>query len=139
MKLLLIIVFFCSIFDANAQVVTPGNVIDPDLLRHENKNFLVRPFNNAYEGVRGTPLLFEEWRKGIVVLLNGDSLKDQDLNYDVYEDQLVLLSKKTNQAMIPIQGVIRSFVFIDSLDQKHVFYNTLPTEEDMVTGRQCFY
>ena len=138
MKLLLIIVLFFSILDGMAQV-TPGNVTDPDLLRHENRNFLVRPFNNAYEGVRGTPLLFEKWTKGTVILLNGDSLKGQDMNYDVFEDQLILLSKKENQIMIPIQGVIRSFILYDSLDKAYVFYNTLPDEETPESGKKGFY
>ena len=79
-------------------------------------------FNVAYEGTYGTPFLFTEWSKGIVIMSNNDTLKNQDLKYDVYQDQLILKNNKSGQAIIPVPGVVKSFIINDSLKPGACFY-----------------
>lgn len=50
------------------------------------------------QNVEGTELLYPDWKKGWVKLLNGNTYSDLMLKYNVYEDALYFLGKD-NQAM----------------------------------------
>ena len=126
-----------------AAMISKAQEKDPNLneqdVRNLNTDFIIPSFNLAYEGVYGSPYLYPDWVKGMVIMTNGDTLKDQDLKYDVYEDQLLALNKRTGQPVIPIPGALRYFVIKDSLNLDHVFINTLPGEVGNEDGREGFY
>jgi len=137
MRVLLLISLLLTAIISRSQE-KDSNLNDQDL-RTLNNDFIIPSFNLAYEGVYGTPYLYPDWAKGMVIMTNGDTLKDQDLKYDVYEDQLIALNKRTGQPVIPIPGVLRYFVIMDSLNIDHVFINTLPGEVDNEKKREGFY
>jgi hypothetical protein len=118
----------------------PTNQINQaDLDAVNTSEFLIRPFNIGYEGVEGTPFLFDNWSSGLIVMINNDSIGDYDLKYDIFEDQLVVLSKRNDQPMIPLQTVIRSFSLLDSIGIEHVFVNTHPDERQPEIKREGFF
>ena len=131
------------IFFLSAGVISKGQDKDPNLndqdLKNLNTNFIVPSFNLAFEGVYGTPYLYQDWAKGIVIMTSGDTLKDQDLKFDIYQDQLLAINKRTGQTIIPMPDVLRSFVIVDSLNHAHLFLNTLSNEVDDERGRKGFY
>lgn len=60
----------------------------------------------AKEDTKGSPLLFEHWVKGTVILKNGVQFKDTALNYSLFEDKLYF--KRLNHFYI-VQGAISEF------------------------------
>ncbi|MEM8896897.1 MAG: hypothetical protein AAGC85_02280, partial [Bacteroidota bacterium] len=51
-----------------------------------------RTFDETYQGMKGTPLVTEEFVEGAVVT-NRDARKEFDLiNYEVYQDEVVVLN-----------------------------------------------
>ena len=55
----------------------------------------VRTFDNRYEGVKGTPYVFEEFHPGEVYLKTKNKVAVQDLNYNCFENELVYLDPAT--------------------------------------------
>lgn len=53
-----------------------------------------------YVDIQGHPFLFENWTKGIVKFVNGTSVSDLDLKYDLVKDELYFKDPKTEQVMI---------------------------------------
>jgi len=137
MRGLVLIFLFTAAFIARGQDKDP-NLSNQDI-RNLDTHFIVPSFNLAYEGVYGTPYLYSDWASGMVIMSSGDTIKNQDLNYDIYQDELLALNKRTGKTIIPMQGVLRSFVIVDSLNHEHVFINTLPDQVNDESGRKGFY
>lgn len=72
-------------------------------------------FDNRYEGIRGSSFLYEDWKKGKVILSNGNILDDLFLKYDIYSNQLLL--KKRDQEHIFMSTQIEYFEFIPHSNQ----------------------
>lgn len=69
---------------------------------------IVRTFDNRYEGVRGTPYLFNDWVKGAVILRDSTMIDDVFLQYDAYQGEL--LAKRNNKEAITIdKNQVRGF------------------------------
>lgn len=49
----------------------------------------VRTFDNRYEGVKGTPFVFEEWYPGEIFLSNKEKISIAHLNYNSFENEIV--------------------------------------------------
>jgi hypothetical protein len=49
----------------------------------------IRTFDNRYEGVKGTPFVFDEFRPGEVYLKTKNKVVVQDLNYDCFKNEIV--------------------------------------------------
>ena len=55
----------------------------------------IRTFDNRYEGVKGTPFVFEEFHPGEVYLKTKNKVVVQDLNYDCFENEIVYVDPAT--------------------------------------------
>ena len=55
----------------------------------------VRTFDNRYEGVKGTPYVFEEFHPGEVYLKTKNKVSVQDLNYNCVENEIIYLDPAT--------------------------------------------
>ncbi|MGK7393515.1 MAG: hypothetical protein ACNS62_03045 [Candidatus Cyclobacteriaceae bacterium M3_2C_046] len=88
---------------------------------HDGHIGVVRTFNHAYEGVKGSPLLFEEWQKGDVTLVTGKLYENVDLKLDLYQNELISKSR-TKQAIYLNRSQVDHFSIIDpQTSQKHLY------------------
>jgi len=117
---------------------TTEQINQKDLDAVNNTNFLIRPFNSGYEGVQGSPLWYENWSSGVIVMINNDSL-NYELNYDAFEDQLIVQSQSTGEPMIPFQQTIKYFNLRDSIGAFHLWVNTHPDDIDEDRNRKGYF
>lgn len=68
----------------------------------------VRTFDNRYEGVEGSPFLNTEWHAGTIEMKNGKRIQVDLLNFDVYQQEVVL-EKENGAKVAPSKQHIESF------------------------------
>ena len=113
MKRILLPFFLFSFFTGNAQV-SEGYDSQMNLLDIGKESYMgvIRTYNHAYEGIKGSPLLFNDWKKGRVILTTGKIYNDIKIKYDVYENELIALSERG--AIYIDRNIIRSFELKDT-------------------------
>jgi len=85
-----------------------------------NNASVVRTWDNRYEGVKGSPFLFEDWKSGYVVDKDGKRY-NAELKLDVYNGQVVAKSKRTTPIILEqhytdsvvLRDQQGSYVFVD--------------------------
>ncbi|MEM8565709.1 MAG: hypothetical protein AAGF85_04570, partial [Bacteroidota bacterium] len=68
-----------------------GNVARNNLEAIGGASGVVRTFDNRYEGVKGTPYLFEHWKSGVLYLRNGSTIEFSKGNYNKFEDEFIFI------------------------------------------------
>jgi hypothetical protein len=76
--------------------------IIPDFLQGNSSP--VRAFASGYEGVRGTPYIFEDFRSGNFYMNNKTSILNMLINYDCYQDH-VMYSDRDNTYIMDEQKI----------------------------------
>jgi len=65
-----------------------------------------RSFDNRYEGVKGSPYVFDDWRQGDILVAKKDStLRDLPVNFNTLNQTLVILQSSNSMASAPIASV----------------------------------
>jgi hypothetical protein len=59
----------------------------------EGRSDYIRSFKSGYEGIRGTPNVFEDFRKGNLYFTNKISVAGIMINYDCYNDNILYTEK----------------------------------------------
>jgi hypothetical protein len=77
-----------------------------------NANGLVRTFNQANRGIKGSPFLNEFWAPGVIILFNGDTIPNGGLNYDAFYDEVKYLHRLDGAPLYLSQGNISSFIMV---------------------------
>ncbi len=72
----------------------------------------VLSFDSRYEGVRGTPNIYPDWSPGEIILRANLRVKDVQINYDAYNDQLIFLSPE-GKAMQANSGSVDCFRIVE--------------------------
>ena len=75
------------------------------------KNFnsgSVQTFDERYEGVKGSPLLSDEWADGEVHMKNGKVFDDLRIKYDLHRDEIVV-KRQDGAEVIPDKNTVQSF------------------------------
>lgn len=113
--------FFIAILPAWAQVADGlDQQINLNEIGREGNMGVVRTFDHRYEGVKGSPFFVDQWINGTVYLENGKIYKDLPLKYDVYQNELLALTR--GQAIYVTRNIINSFVLQpDSLEHEIKF------------------
>ncbi len=94
-------------------------------------------FDNRYEGVKGTPFLFEEWTPCEIYLENGTEFKDElKLNYNAETNEIHLLSPN-NTVRILYSTQIKKFVATPKSGSSF-FVRFKPTELGLKEGPEIF-
>jgi len=75
----------------------------------------IRTFSSGYEGVKGTPNIFEDFHKGNLYFNNKTSISNIMINYDCYHDN-VLYSNGSKILIINSQNI--DFFTIRSIDEE---------------------
>ena len=81
------------------------------IVNEVGKNFSqasVQTFDERYEGVKGSPLLLDQWAPGKVTLRDGKVFANVELKYDLYRDELVV-KHPYDHAVIPDKHTIARF------------------------------
>ena len=81
------------------------------IVNEVGKNFSqasVQTFDERYEGVKGSPLLLDQWAPGKVILRDGKVFANVELKYDLYRDELVV-KHPYDGAVIPDKRTITRF------------------------------
>lgn len=89
-KLLYIILVLCNftlIFSQNQPTGYDAQANLRDLLL--GKSDFVQTFTTGYEGVRGTPNIFEDFMSGNIYFSNKTSISNISINYDCYNDHVM--------------------------------------------------
>ncbi len=76
----------------------------------------VKTFDTRYEGVRGTPYVFEKWLPGEVYMNNKRKMAVKELNYDCYNNEIVYLDAATGAAMQMNRYLVDLFTLCGSQD-----------------------
>jgi hypothetical protein len=104
-----------------------------DLINRESFESLVKSvgndatvFNN-YEGIKGTPYLFDFWIKGELVFSNDNRFNDVEMKFDLLEDN-VLVKNKSGDALFLKKAIIKSFHLIDNTGNHHNYINLANTD-----------
>ena len=95
-------------------------------------------FNNAYDGIKGTPYLNSSWSKGSLLMISGVRYEDMALKYDMMEDN-VLVKTESGKTIFPNQGDVRSFNYLDSLGNEHWFYDLGLSQEGRLAELKGFF
>ena len=101
------------------------------IINEVGKNFSqasVQTFDERYEGIKGSPLLLDQWTPGRVVLRDGKVYANVELKYDLYRDEIVV-KHPYDHAVIPDKPTIARFsMWVESSnDSSHfVLVNYLP-------------
>lgn len=69
--------------------------------------------SSVYADVSGSPYLFANFKKGVVLLKNGNSFKDALLNIDLVSQEALFSDK--NHAMLAFQDAVSSILFRDTI------------------------
>ena len=91
----------------------------------------VRTFDNRYEGVKGTPYVFEEFRQGEVFLKNKNKVVIEDLNYNCFENEITYMDPATDVVRLFNKFQVDLFTIQDG--DKVLTFVPLKLEEDAET------
>ena len=70
---------------------------------------ILREYDNAYEGVKGYPFLFEEWHNGTITLNDNSIVENIELIYDIYKNNLYYKKSDKNNSFIINLNVVNKF------------------------------
>ncbi len=73
----------------------------------------VTNMDNLYEGVKGNPYLFNEWKPGNIYLSDNKLIKNVNIKYDIYADNLFYLNSSSGDSLIINRAMIDKFEIID--------------------------
>ena len=104
------------IFISSTSAQVPINNLYTINSDHQNS---VKTITNG-ETISGTPFLIEEWKKGIIVLENGEKHESYSLKYDVYNQTILALNRKET---IEIDQKVKEFILIIALQKQIRFIN----------------
>jgi hypothetical protein len=65
--------------------------------------------DGLYEGIKGTPYLFNEWKKGNIYLIDNTYINDVSIKYNIYTDDILYLNSKSGDSLIIDRSLINSF------------------------------
>lgn len=87
---------------------------------------MFRSFDNRYEGVRGSPTVFEDFVLGNVTMKKGERVIGEQLNYDAVAHELIARSKAYNKVLAVRRDLVESFELITPEGDTLLF--TKPTD-----------
>lgn len=128
MKLSLVITLFCLVFYSHlsAQLDVEINLIgagDLTPYKHGGKGFDLR-----YEGVRGTPLLFEDWQTAQIQLVNQDTFSNPvKINVDLEQNIMIIQMRNGTLGQVNISKM-KAFKIIQADNQSDT-WQILPEKE----------
>jgi hypothetical protein len=108
----ILILLLIAIIPLHTQTPHQSIVISEENLRNISKvsgPIYTTNMNALYEGVKGTPYLFNEWRLGNIYLKDNELIKNVKIKYNIYTDDLLYLNSTSGDSLIINRSVINKF------------------------------
>ena len=99
----------------------------------------IQTFDTRYEGVKGSPYLYEEWKKGAVLLAGTTEPLPALLNYDCVNGQLLVRMPDGQPASLPVEAVNAFLISTDDRDDEWAFFVSDVSEKGGKTFYQVIY
>jgi len=97
----------------------------------------VKTFDSRYEGVKGSPFIFEEWHSGEVFLSDKKRVFFNDMNYNSFQNEIVYLEVSSNRAMV-INKYLVDFFCLYGEDTLTFVPLQLPGESDRIFAQVLY-
>lgn len=110
-------------FSARLTAQTPSAGIDTQ--SNNLTGAVVRDFDNRYEGVRGTPMLFESLKEAVIQFRDGNKQKIP-VNLDLYNREILIKQRNSNDMMYLDKKYITSVTFGDPSVGAAIVYAMFP-------------
>lgn len=98
---------------AYTTVAQPKNAVEKqqivDAVGDQYNRGAVQTFNERYEGVKGTPYLFDQWTNGEVEMRSSQVFDNVRIKYNVYLDEL-LVKRRDGAEVVPDKSTVVQFV-----------------------------
>ena len=113
----IILILVNTVVLSHAQLTNTQVATEENLLRISKRAGTVFTTNmdELYEGVRGTPYLFNEWKPGNIYLTDSTFIKNVNIKYNIYTDDLLYLNSTSGDSLIINRSMIWQFEIIDDL------------------------
>jgi len=122
--------------------VTGDNENLRDLAVPDN-TMTVRTFDNRYQGFKGHPYLFQDWKMGSVITKKGQRIADVNLKYNVHRDELTLQKASGlevitlfNEQVSAFEIGIKSFKMVGNIEGNHFYEILVSGKSDLLARRQ---
>lgn len=137
---ILAVIFSCSIaqvalaqalsgMDAQTNINTLGN---------NDLNGIVRKFDTRYQGIMGSPFLFNYWNTGSITLANGKLITNVPLKIDLYGNQ-VIAKRQSGDSIIVNSNTIQKVLLTDVITGKKYAFHKLSTLTGQNSSLQEIY
>jgi len=73
-------------------------------------------FDNRYEGVKGTPYVFESWLPGEIYLKSRKKIVIKELNYNCFDNELAFLDQATKTVRLINRFTVEFLYFLNGSD-----------------------
>ena len=137
-----IIIFFVfiiggSVRSQNQQNSTLAKDSFESLWKSGSNTVLV--YNNSYEGVEGSPFLFDFWALGEITLTSSIHFDSLRIKYNIVDDN-IFVQNDLGKIIIPVKSLVQSFIIIDSLgnDYKFIKMPLISEKENAITKHGFF-
>ncbi len=98
--------------------------------------------DELYEGIKGTPYLFNEWKQGNIYLNDNTYINDVNIKYNIYTDDVLYLHRKSGDSLIIDRSLINSFEITDDNSGNLVLFKEIslrPDKNDKSTFVKVLY
>ncbi len=86
--------------------------------------------DELYEGVKGTPYLFDEWKLGNIYLNDNTYINSVNIKYNVYTDDVLYLNSTSGDSLIIDRSVIKSFEINDDNSGNMLLFREISLRPD---------
>jgi hypothetical protein len=98
--------------------------------------------DELYEGIKGTPYLFNQWKQGNIYLNDNTYINDVNIKYNIYTDDVLYLHSKSGDSLIIDRSLINSFEITDDNSGNLVLFKEIslrPDKNDKSTFVKVLY
>ncbi len=140
-KLLFLLINIYNVWSQKDQ----GSVLtEEDIKAYEYGSYMVKTTDmlSLYEGVKGTPYLFDNWKIGEVYFKDNTLVRDILVRYNIYTDDIEYKNSTSGESIILKRDKIREFrIFDDKINLSLQFseFNFKPGENEKFLFAQVLY
>jgi hypothetical protein len=93
MKTTIILSIACCVFTCDSNLFAQSNAADNyfNLQSLGSGTSMFRSFDNRYKGMKGTPMLLENYVPGRIIMKSGMKVKHDKVNFDSYNNELMVI------------------------------------------------
>lgn len=131
----------CLQLPAQTGSITGDNQNIRDLAAPDN-TMTVQTYDNRYQGVKGHPYLFQDWKTGDIITNKGSRITGVKLKYDVYRDELSLQKDSDaevitlfNEHVSSFEIGIKSFRMVGNSEGNHFYEVLVNGKSDLLARR----